>query len=414
MMKYFFILGKNPDLSIAEILAVLSLNKIQFNLLETAGKFLVLGTERVIEPALFIKKLGGTIKIGQVFERDKFDLPSILEIITQERLLKTRKKFYFGFSVYSDKKAAAAKLNNQIKKLAFALKNELKAQKISSRWVTSREKVLSSVVVEKNKLLEQGIEIVVLSDEKFFLGRTVAVQEFEEYGLRDFGKPQRDILSGMLPPKLAKMMINFTQVEASQGGKILDPFCGTGTIISEALALGYQNLICSDIRKKAIENAQANQEWLAKEMSLIIPEKQIQYLAEDVRNLDKKIKLGEIEAIVTEPHLGPLLRGNESFERINKVIEELSQLYLEAFKVFKKILKKNGRVVIIFPVFSIQNKDFFIPVIREIEELGFKNEPLLPKDLLGLNFVGLTERKTLIYFRPGQKVKREIIKFILK
>jgi hypothetical protein len=42
-------------------------------------------------------------------------------------------------------------------KLGLAIKKDLKQIGISSRMVTSRDPILSSVVVEQNKLIEQGL-----------------------------------------------------------------------------------------------------------------------------------------------------------------------------------------------------------------------------------------------------------------
>lgn len=41
-----------------------------------------------------------------------------------------------------------------------------------------------------------------------------------------------------LPPKLARCLVNAAKVPL--GGKVLDPFCGTGAILREALLLGYR------------------------------------------------------------------------------------------------------------------------------------------------------------------------------
>ena len=96
----------------------------------------------------------------------------------------------------------------------------------------------------------------------------MAVQPFEEFGARDYARPSRDDLSGMLPPKLAKIMINLAQ--AKENSLILDTFCGSGTILQEALIMGYLNLIGFDSSPKAIKDSQANLEWLADKYDLNI------------------------------------------------------------------------------------------------------------------------------------------------
>jgi tRNA G10 N-methylase Trm11 len=60
---------------------------------------------------------------------------------------------------------------------------------------------------------------------------TIACQDIDAYTKRDTSK-SRDMVVGMMPPKLAQIMINL----ATEGRKeiIYDPFCGLGTILIEA------------------------------------------------------------------------------------------------------------------------------------------------------------------------------------
>jgi len=421
MRQYFFILGQNPALSLAEIQSRLSLKNIDYRVKAVEPVFLVIETAAVIRPQAWIKQLGGTIKIGRLGPDKSLNLKACLKIVLNPKpFFDIKKKLYFGFSFYGTDKKKRQEFSRQIKKLAIDLKKILKKENIKSRWVVSHEPVLSSVVVKKNRLLEQGAEIVVLSGEKNYLGWTAAVQPFEELSFRDYQKPRRDILEGILPPKLAQIMINLAEVK---DGLILDPFCGTGTIISEAILMGYDDLICSDLKKSAVSNARENINWLLEKENLPQLKGQIQYLVSDVKKLNQSFqsKAGrplaerkeKIEAIISEPYLGPLLKGGEGIKKIQSIAGELSDLYLEAFKIFKKILNKSGRVVIIFPVFQADYQNLFLPVLDKIKELGFKQKPLLSKEFSKLDFIRTTERGTLVYSRPNQRVQREIIKFIL-
>ena len=58
----------------------------------------------------------------------------------------------------------------------------------------------------------------IFAEDKTFFGHTIFVQDIYGYSNRDYGK-LRDMNIGMLPPKLAQMMINL-----SSGTKIYDPF----------------------------------------------------------------------------------------------------------------------------------------------------------------------------------------------
>src|SRR5207247_323255 len=108
-----------------------------------------------------------------------------------------------------------------------------------------------------NDLLTKGVELLLMpTGAAWSLARTVALQPFEEFGQRDFGRPGFDAASGMLPPKVALMMLNLSGIPRE--GAMLDPFCGSGTILMEAFVQGYANITGSDISAAAAESTKKN------------------------------------------------------------------------------------------------------------------------------------------------------------
>jgi len=407
-MQYFFILGRNPTLSSAEIAAFFG-KRATFSSL--SGEAILADIQGELSVNDIMPRLGGTVKFGKILEMpDELAAEDIAEILKNY----SAKKIYFGFSFYKleeDVSTARLKKESQkIKNLAMTIKDLLKDVKIQARWVTSKETNLSSVVVKKNKLLtEAGAELIFLiGKEKTYLGKTLAVQEFEDLSFRDYGRPARSMRVGLMPPKLAKTMINFAQVEKDK--TILDPFCGFGTILEEALLWGYTNLIGSDINTETLSGARENLEWLKKNYQL--PTTNYQLLECDVRRLSNKFPPQSIDAIITEPYLGPPLRGDEPPEKIKNIIKELSDIYLSAFREFKKILKPDGKISILFPVFHTEKQDFFLPILDEIKKIGFTVTDPLPKELKKYSFLKTTPRNSILYFRPDQLVWREVLLFI--
>lgn len=399
-MKYFFNLGANPALSIAELSAVFGMEKIsaEKEVKPPAGRLVsnnifLLDIKEKINAQELIKKIGGTIKIGEI----KSSIEHNLEKIKQEiiKIIDEKEKdgkLKFGFSYYGNKKFNFLKMGLEIKKY-------LKEKNINSRLVTSKEKVLSSVVVEQNKLVAKGLEIVLIEDDnQILIGKTLAVQPFKELSFRDYGRPGRDDLSGMLPPKLAQIMINLSRpnTEISQAF-LLDPFCGSGTILTEAMLMGYKKLIGSDISGKAIEDTQKNINWL--KIKFPISDFQLQLYKLSAVEISKKIKLNSIDAIATEPYLGPP-RGKIDFKDIT---QELNSLYTKTIKEFQKILKPGAKVVMAWPIFN-NGRLFLNPDINK-----FKIIIPLPKNLASNKNLNLTQRNTIIYGRSGQKVWREIV-----
>lgn len=407
-MKYFFVLGTNTALSVAELAAAVDLKKPRL----LAADFLVVEIDREIEAVNLMKRLGGMIKIGRVAAEiadqgeisgeNKGQKTKLMVVIEEVALAKQRNsaagKFNFGLSSYG-----SGNFNKQ--DLGLKLKKYFSEAGVNSRFVVSREKTLSSVVVTQNKLISRGIEIVLATendsvhgakaDSKILIGETLTVQPFKDLSRRDFGRPARDDLSGMLPPKLAQIMINLAQV-AEENAVIIDPFCGSGTILSEAALMGYKNLFGSDIAFKAVEDTRKNMSWIKELYGL--NDCKIKLMVKNAADLSKFIKAGSADAIITEPFLGPQ-RGMINFKQIAANLEEL---YTLALSEFKKVLKPGGRVVMIWPLFYGQR-----PIAPRYE--GFKILNMIPEELRGSEFIRKTDRDTIVYGRPGQKVYREVV-----
>ena len=213
-------------------------------------------------------------------------------------------------------------------------------------------------------------------------------------------------------------MVNLVNRGDVKNKVLLDPFCGVGTILQEAILLGYQNIIGTDINQKAIEAANQNIDWL--EYQYKIQNVECKIFQADIRDLSKEILVKSVDNIVTEPYLGPLRRPNSKLE-IQNLISDLSSLYINAFKEFKKVLKPNGYLVIILPIFlkSLRQDKGESPIIlskiilTSIKKMGWQVEMPLPKDIIENQVVKVTNRGSIIYSRPDQRVLREIFIFKL-
>lgn len=405
-MKYFFVLGSNPTLSIAEICRYFDIKnningKVKIEITNNAN-ILLMESDKDIDSKSLIKKLGGTIKIGAINNIAKNNndlLPRCLEILDPKD-----GKYKYGISFYGKRK-----LN--IKPLGMEIKKYLKNKNISCRWVISRETVLSSVVIEQNKLTEKGIEIVLIENgDEILIGKTFAVQPFKELSYRDYSRPAKDSYSGMLPPKLAQIMINLAGNVLQNDKKLLDPFCGSGTVLTEAMLIGYNNLIGADISEKAIADTKTNFEWTKNKFRNSLSERKnisLNLIHLDVKHLSKKMDKNSIDVVVTEPYLGPQ-RGKVDVIKIKK---ELEFLFSRAIEEFEKIVKQDGVIIMIWPVFQERKKIYshsFENVINpKIGKFAISNP--IPSFLLQNKNIKTTNRNTIIYGREGQKVWREIV-----
>jgi tRNA G10 N-methylase Trm11 len=388
-MNYIFILGTHPAWSVAEISSVLG----EQDLLWEQERILVKQNTEINAQNL-IQRLGGVLKIAIIEDSVSTKLPfselaQITAKILQTKAARGEGKLVFGLS------DQGLSLSLSLEKLGLQVKKELKKANISSRLVTSKEKELSSVVVGQNKLLSKGAELIFYHNgENIVIARTIAIQNYKDLSRRDFGRPARDDHSGMLPPKLAQMMINVA-AQPSLDGLLLDPFCGSGTIISEAMLMGYKNLMGTDLSEKAVNDSRVNAEWLRDLYKLDIRPK---FHIKNATRLAQFIKPNTVDTIVTEPYLGPQRGLND----IGLVIDDLEHLYTQALDNFYKILKPGGRIVMVWPVFFGQ--EFLKPQLDHWRLIS-----ALPKKLQDIPWLKQSFRDTLLYNRPGQKVWRELI-----
>ena len=421
MRTYFFALGTNHTLSKIDIVNTLAMKGVDFEIIEASGEILLISTKTELDAKSLINELGSAAKIGEVYGiYDKENWPDnfLKDDLTRQNLQGnfSRVKEKFGVSVYGagGKFKELNKVLGEIRKIRPSFVPPIAGLR-KGKEVRKQGRILSTVAVDKNELLENGFELVICVGSKgIYVGKTLAIQDYESYSFRDYGRPRRDVKSGMIPPKLAKMMINLAGKD--KGDVFLDPFCGSGTFLQELILLGYGNVIGSDAGVVAIKDTKVNLEWLFKNYPEIKKEDyKIELFECDARSLSSKIPPQKIDAIVTEPYLGSAKRKFFEPEQIKKEISQLEDLYLSAFQEFKKVLKDNGVVVIIFPVFRYQNQFFHLQILDKIYSLGFRSGRFLSEGVKGRELLQLqiTKRNSVIFFRPGQLLSREILLFLV-
>ncbi len=409
-MRHFFILGANPALSAAEIVAMLDGNKFTVTEISSQAMIVDAAAGATLDAAGLMRRLGGTIKIGTIVAEDLPLHPGVFtERMTEILENKTRSgRIAFGLSVYAlDAGPAVA---GKLKNVGMEVKRVLKENGIASRWVKPQTgAALTSVVVGKNKLIEDGAEFVALvKGDAAMLATTDVVQPFEEFSAVDYGRPERDLIQGMLPPKVARIMLNLAK---KSGGAIMDPFCGSGTILTEALQLGFTEIYGSDKNPAAIESTKKNIAWVQKRG--FAPTDVAAHLAvADSRNLNEKVPKNSIDAVVTEPFLGPPRTGRETRGALQRTLAELSRLYYESLSSWRPLLKSDAPIVMALPMYVIGAEKHGIQA-SDFEKLGFKTEPLLSASILSRLGARETKNHGLLYGREGQHVWREIVRLRL-
>ena len=424
-MQYAFVLGRVFTLSLAELFSYFQVRGIEISIIDCSPEVLIIEVPDQLDVQKIQKDLGGVVKILKIIDhktkRPDDSINFALQHYFKPSKLKTdflknyKGKIQFGVSVYlldSDVKAFG-----EPKRLGMYIKRAMQDSGSSIRLVLPEfnSLTLASVVVTKNLLLEKGAEICIIAgNNDVYVAKTMFVQDFEDYGRRDYQRPVRDDKQGMIPPKVAQIMLNFA--ECKQNETMLDPFCGIGTIVQEGVLLGYR-MLGSDINPTAISGSEKNLEWFRNRYKIAKGKfhaetsdaKEVSHLVE---NLKKIGAFPGISGIVTEGYLGPMYTKFPAQSEIEKNFKELESLYTAAFQDWLKFLSSKARVVICLPSYKSHNGYTGFPNLDFITKLGYNTVDLIPSILAdSMPFLRLTDRKTAIYDRKDQIVAREIVIF---
>jgi tRNA G10 N-methylase Trm11 len=384
MHRYLFVLGREWKLSAAELFSVFG-EDYEFITPEILCKNF---HEKIDDPEKLQNRLGGTIKLAEVF--DKADSLKDVESKIIGYLNKiSDEKCIFAISTYNMPSAS----KNFLKKLLKNAKNALR-YKGKVRFLNKPGKNVRSVAVFEEKLHQKGTDILIFKKgNAFLLAKTVSVQNFKKYSIRDYDRPARDAKSGMLPPKLAQLMINLA-CSGKNEGTIYDPFCGSGTVLMEGMLMGY-NVMGSDLSEKAIKDSEENIKWLTGKFD--VDKSLLKGLfVKDATAIDSSDFNVPPDFVVTETYLGPPLSQIPPKNEIEKNFKEIEENVLGTLKRLREKV-----VVIAVPFYRSGGKKYFLSNLPEkAKKIGYKTDSLFKSE----------KRGSLLYFRKDQIVGREIFR----
>jgi tRNA G10 N-methylase Trm11 len=338
-MQYLFIPGRLPQLSEAELKSVLE----TFITAETTvnaksdNHFLVRTDADQDDIVDVFQRLGGFIKLGIEIE----DQESFLDLYTDNS------NITFGISYYPYQ---GKKYSNIPSEFSHKIKSFYKAKGISSRYVKPDNNILSTGQILQREILTKGFEISLIEDRdgKVSAYNTLQIQDIEDFANRDYNRPGYDKEMGMLPPKLARIMVNLSCTR--ENGAIWDPFCGSGTILMEALMNGY-NVIGSDISEQAVADTKRNILWLANTYDM--GDQKYTAFVHDIRKFNSRersdLRKTDFNAVVFEPYMGPPQKKILRPSKAETLLDEVSSLLEAAFIFFENVKKSNLIVVCVVP-----------------------------------------------------------------
>lgn len=360
-MSYLFFLGRNVELARAELSVFFPAGTPISDTVIRVQEDHCTRNGQIIPIADALGVLGGTVKIAEVLDEG----PHIDPIILARMIARDESTHItFGVSTYEATPAVSKKEYAQVKELL-----EQDGRKV--RFIFPQEhNILSGVAVAKQHVFE--INIVKTTDGYLF-SKTIAVQEFEEWADRDYGRPYFDSKKGMLPPKAARMAVNIGLGAEVKGKTVLDPFCGMGTIPGEAVLSGAIAM-GSDVSGEAVEKAKKNSIWLRSAHPTLPP---ITYFVSDATHISQQIHAETIDVIVTEPYMGSPKLGEGKItdpKEIKNMLKGLEKLYIGCLREWKTILKPGGIIVMAIPEIVLGNTKYSVKnIIDSCERLGYTN-----------------------------------------
>jgi tRNA (guanine10-N2)-dimethyltransferase len=310
----------------------------------------------------------------------------------------------------------------------------------SVRLVPNKGAELNTAQVIHNKLTTpNGWELVfVRSGEKTLVAQTVSVQDIDSYSERDFGRPKRDARVGMLPPKLAQLLINlatgpneFLAVKDQLSNDIvcmlpedvqkmhaeranttlLDPFCGTGVVLQEALLMGYK-AVGTDLEQRMVDYSRQNLEWLSLKHPHVTNNYQL--AAGDATTATWP----PVHMIATESYLGRPFTAAPTAEVLAQTVSDCNVIIKKFLQNIHGQLEPGTRLCLAIPAWLVSHSSphvtrrssrvfgsagaaryvWHLPLVDQIEELGYNQ----------VRFERVRDDE-LLYYRPDQIVARQLI-----
>lgn len=398
-MQSLIILGRQPALGLAELESLYGASNIR-----PVGKDAALLN---IDPVnINFARLGGMVKFAKVLtpiDTTKWDeIQNFLESALPQYLpYLPEGKLKLGLSAYGLEVSP-----KRIQATGLSLKKVACASGRSARYVPNVETALNSAQVLHNQLTQKlGWELLFVRDgQQTIVAQSIAVQDIDRYRQRDQERPYRDSRVGMLPPKLAQIIVNLAvgahlpTPNSKLQKTVLDPFCGTGVMLQEAQLMGY-GCYGTDLEPRMIEYTGKNLSWLHGKMKVENAFCCHSELA-DATNYQWP---HEFDTIAAETYLGRPLTSLPDDTTLQKIISDVDTIHKKFLQNVARQTKPGFRMCIAVPAWAVPANSKSIsflrlPMLDSLEKLGYNR----------IKFVHATN-EDLIYYREGQTVARELV-----
>ncbi len=392
--KSLFILGRQPAIGRAELESLLG-----------AAHLERVGDEAMVSDLLpqdiSFGRLGSTVKLARVISTaNSNDWRSVQDELAKAATSLAEEvaegsKIQLGISCYGLRVEP-----RQLLGAGLTIKKALRKLEYSVRLIPNQEAALSSAQVLHNHLAgERGIELLAVKHgNQTIIARTTNVQDITAYAARDQNRPKRDAFVGMLPPKLAQTIINLATGPLPTDAKtiVLDPFCGTGVILQEALLMGY-GAYGSDLEPRMVDYSQQNLAWLATQHGTHAhPVADVTVEAGDATSHEWTHPFA---VVASETYLGHPLSNWPKPEKLQEIVGTCNVIIEKFLRNMWEHVPYDARLCLAVPAWrSLEGRTHHLPLLDHLENLGYNR----------VSFEHASSPE-LLYYRPDQLVARELL-----
>ena len=384
---YIAILGRQPEFGATELQALYGTGNVTPVRNEVA---------RIDAPAIDFNRLGGSQKAGKItVELPGLRWSELSNKIVQEytkRWLGIDHKITLGLSAYGFERVSP----RDVQQIGIFLKKNLRSKNISLRLVPNDDVALNTATSHHNKLglAANKIELLIVKADsgKVIVAESIGSQNITAFAARDQGRPKRDAFVGMLPPKLARTMVNLAGLDPTTSPLVLDPFCGTGVILQEALIDGLR-VAGSDLSEKMVDYTKQNLDWIIDQKHLS-PSQIINLKMTDATKASWS-HLGKINAVVCEAYLGQPFSAPPSPPKLREVVGNCQHIIGSFLENISGQLEPGTPLVVAVPAWR-STSNVITHLKLDTSRYGLKTRPL-------------HRSQPLLYYRENQVVAREIL-----
>lgn len=386
---YITMLGRQPILGMAELER--TFDDVRWFSHDTA---------LVNSDSFDIERLGGTVRAGQVImELNGTDWrKTSFELVQQyyKKWSKTSGKITLGISVYGFNISP-----RDVQRTGLILKSRLKGSDVSLRLIPNEQTVLSTATSHHNKLglSPNKVELLIVRGHhgKVIVAESTGSQNITSLARRDQERPARDAFVGMLPPKLAMMMVNLASGKQTPTSahplRLLDPFCGTGVLLQEAALLGF-SVYGTDLSEKMVHFSQRNMDWLSAKYH--VPSSRYKIVHGDAMTTQWE---PPIDIVACETYLGQPFSAPPSASKLTEVRGNCDHIISTFLKNLSTQIAPGTPLCIAVPAWKDAVGHFtHLPLIKKLNQLGYDQ----------VEFKNINA-KDLLYHREDQVVARELL-----